>query len=186
MTMLEKLANPVCHDKIRQKLVFLAWHKYKIREEDSQDIFQNTMATYFQVRDRYQEEENHHGILIGIFNNKCLEFIDRSVREQRNFSKYVKNPRAKGESSWLGTDAGAAAKSVLEEIINTEDRKHILNAISELRPEAKEMFKLLVEQGLGRQGLIRHYSINKNTLDTRLHVFRKELKNLLRKRGVAL
>ena len=186
MTMLKRLADPVCHDQIRQKLVFLAWHKFKIREEDSQDIFQNTMATYFQVRDRYREEENHYGILIGIFNNKCLEYIDRAVREQKKFKNFVANPRAKGESSWLGTKGGSVARSVLEDLITTEDRKHILNAISELRPEAKEMFRLLVEQGLGRQGLIHHYSINKNTLDTRLHVFRKELKNLLRKRGVAL
>ena len=184
--MLERLADPVCHGQIRQKLVFLAWHKYKIRGEDALDIFQNTMATYVQVRSRYREEENHYGILIGIFNNKCLEFIDRSVREQKKFQKYVASPDSRGEVSWIGKNGDSAEKSVLEELINTEDRRHILNAISELRPEAREMFKLLVERGLGRQGLIRHYAINKNTLDTRLHVFRKELKNLLRKRGVAL
>ena len=56
--------------------------------------------------------------------------------------------------------------------------------LADLRPEAREMFRLLVKEEVGRKGLIEHYGLNKNTLDTRLHVFRRELKNLLRKRGL--
>ena len=78
-----------------------------------------------------------------------------------------------------------APKAVLEEV-QKEDAEAILGALAELLPEAREMFRLLVEEEVGRQGLIEEYGLNKNTLDTRLHVFRKELRDLLKKRGVAI
>jgi len=182
--MIEKLADPVSYARLREKLVFLAWHKYRIRREDAGDIFQSALATYFEVRERYEGESNQGGILVGIFNNKCLEHIDRSVRERKRLKKLMGEADPDRRNAWIDPDGRSAARSVLEQLVNREDRRGILEAIDELRPEAREMFRLLVEEGLGRRGLIEHYDLNKNTLDTRLHVFRRELRKLLRDKGV--
>ena len=172
--------------KMREKLTFLAWRKYRIAEQDARDIFQASIATYFEVRHRYSERENHTGILVGIFNNKCLEHIDRSVREARKIRNYAGDADALRENPRLEPNGRGAAESTLDRIVQQEDAEAILGALAELRPEAREMFRLLVEEEVGRQGLIEEYGLNKNTLDTRLHVFRKELRDLLKKRGVAI
>ena len=184
--MIQQLSNPSGMRKIREKLTFLAWRKFRIAEQDARDIFQASIATYFEVRHRYSEEENHTGILVGIFNNKCLEHIDRSVREAKKIRNYVADPDALRDNPRLEPTGRGAAKSTLDHVVRREDAEQILNALAELRPEAREMFHLLIEEEVGRQGLIEQYGLNKNTLDTRLHVFRKELRSLLKKRGVAI
>ena len=184
--MIQQLSQPGGLRKIREKLTFLAWRKFRIAEQDAGDILQGTIATYFEVRHRYPPEENHTGILVGIFNNKCLEHIDRSVREAKKIRKFCSDADALREHPRLEPDGRGAAESTLDEVVRREDAQHILSALADLRPEAREMFRLLVEDEVGRAGLIEHYGLNKNTLDTRLHVFRSELKNLLRKRGIAI
>jgi DNA-directed RNA polymerase specialized sigma24 family protein len=43
-----------------------------------------------------------------------------------------------------------------------------------------------VTRGLGRQALIQDLGINRNTLDSRLHACRRELRGLLAHDGVAI
>ena len=182
--MIRQLTDTETFGKIHEKLVFLAWHKYRIRRGDAEDIAQTAIATYCEVRERYEGEENQYGILLGIFNNKCLEFIDRSVREKRRLKSLCETADARRENPWLDPEGRGAPKGVLEDLIHREEGRLILAAMAELRPEAREMFQLLARKRLGRKGLLAHYGVNKNTLDSRLHVFRKELRAILREKGV--
>jgi DNA-directed RNA polymerase specialized sigma24 family protein len=182
--MIQQLADVETFRKIREKLAYLAWHKYRIRRDFSEDIIQTAIATYCEVRARYAGEENQYGILLGIFNKKCLEHIDRSVREKRKLERYLsKSDHVRG-NPWLDPEGNGASQGVLDDLIHREEGRLILSAISNLRPEAKEMFRLLADEEMGRQGLIDHYGLNKNTLDSRLHVFRGELRSQLRKMDV--
>jgi len=184
--MIQQLSDTDTFRKIHEKLVYLAWHKYRIRRDFSEDIIQIAITTYCEVKERYAGEENQYGILLGIFNKKCLEHIDRSVREKRKFDKYLRRPEVHQANPWLDPEGNGASQGILEDLVNREEGRLILSAISNLRPEAREMFRLLVEEEMGRQGLINHYGVNKNTLDSRLHVFRGELRSLLRKLDVQI
>jgi DNA-directed RNA polymerase specialized sigma24 family protein len=48
------------------------------------------------------------------------------------------------------------------------------------------MFRLIVDEGLSRQDLIRLYGLNANTLDSRLRAYREELREILGRRGVRI
>jgi DNA-directed RNA polymerase specialized sigma24 family protein len=182
--MIQQLSDVETFGKIREKLVYLAWHKYRIRRDFSEDIIQIAITTYCEVRGRYSGESNQYGILLGIFNKKCLEHIDRSVRERRRLEKYLTRPDNTRGNPWLDPEGNGASRGVLDDLVHREEGRLILSAIADLRPEAKEMFRLLVDEEMGRQGLLSHYGLNKNTLDSRLHVFRTELRSLLRKADV--
>jgi DNA-directed RNA polymerase specialized sigma24 family protein len=98
----------------------------------------------------------------------------------------VSDPDAVRANPRIEPDGRGASQSTVEEVLRREDARQILSALAKLRPEAREMFRLLAEEDLGRKGLLEHYDLNKNTLDTRLHAFRKELRKLLADRGVAV
>ena len=59
-----------------------------------------------------------------------------------------------------------------------------LTALADLRPESRELFRLMVEEEFDRKDMIRHFGLNKNTYDTRLRTARLELQDVLRKKGV--
>lgn len=184
--MIGLLTDPVRVQEIRSRLIFLAWHNFAIRREFAEDIAQTALTTYCEVKDRYRDQRNQLGILVGIFRNKCLEYIDRSVKEHKKLQEYCSKPDSVRENPWLSPDGNGQSDGVLGDVIQREESQLILSALAELRPEAREMFRLLTEDGVDRKGLIERYGLNKNTLDSRLHVFRKELKSLLRKKGVRL
>lgn len=182
--MIQQLADPKVFDKVYEKLLFLAWHKYRIQRGDAEDIAQNAVTTYCEVRERYAEEENQYGILLGIFNNKCLEFIDAAVRDKKRMERLSATPDARRTNPWLDPEGHGAPRSVIEDLVKKENGRLILAALAEMRPEAREMFDLLAKERVGRKGLIEKYGLNKNTVDSRLHVFRKELRSLLEGKGV--
>ena len=132
---------------------------------------------------RYPKRSEHRVILIGIFRNKCLEHMAGSRRDVRG----MKGLRA---AAWAG-DADTpvaprqmtASEGVLHDLVQGENGRLILEAIAQLRPKAREMFRLIVEKGYSRRDLIRHYGVKKSTLDSRLHAYRQELRAILDERG---
>lgn len=168
--------------RLRRKLVYLAWRRYGIAASDADDIVQNACVAYLEVKDRYGKDENHHGILIGIFRNKCREFLEARRRGQQRLDRY----RQAKEQEASTTAAGPPDEEhgALADLMQDEDNKGIRAAITELRPEAREMLLLLVS--VGRQGLLDRYDLKPNTLDSRLHVYRRELRKLLRKKGIRI
>ena len=188
--MIQQLADQQGFTKVVDKLVLMAWYRYRLPRNEAEDIAQTAVTTYLEVRERYAEEANQKAILIGIFRKKCLEFIDRSVRERHKLHTYGKRVELRLQRERLdpGTDHNGRAihnpQPVLERMIHDEDVDLILSALGELRPEAREMLTLLVIRDVGRKGLIEKYGLNENTLDSRLHVYRNELRAVLRRKGV--
>lgn len=167
----------------RARLIYLAWRRYRIPRETAEDLVQNALATFLEVRDRYVRVEEHPRVLTGVFRNKCREYIDSRVREQRKFRELACSADARREIPSVAPEGERAAYGVLDQIVKGEEAAIILEALAELRPEAREMFELIVEDGASRKDLIERYGLNKNTLDSRLHVYRRELRALLAQRG---
>lgn len=167
----------------RARLIYLAWRRYRIPKETAEDLVQNALATFIEVRDRYAKVEEHPRVLTGVFRNKCREHIDFRVREQKKFRELASSADARREIPTVAPDGARPDQGVLDQLVRGEEAAIILEALAELRPEAREMFELIVEDGASRKDLIERYGLNKNTLDSRLHVYRRELRTLLARRG---
>ena len=178
----ENVKDPEFFQKLTEKLVAVAWHRHHIRRVDALDVMQTTMVTWLEVKDRYQDVENRLGLLLGIFHNKCLEYIDGSVREAKKLKGISGSPAAR--SADLPSLKDAAEDSTLAAVMKREEGELILAALSELRPEARDMFRLIADEEIDRKDLIRRYGLNKNTLDSRLRAFRQELRSILSRRGI--
>jgi RNA polymerase sigma factor (sigma-70 family) len=182
--MMESLSDPRAVDALRTKLLRFAWYRYRVPRDEAEDIVQTTFAAYLQVRGRYDGVADHRAILVGIFRKKCVEYIDRAVREQRRLARYCATPDAARENPWIRPDHAGEAPSVLEDLVSRETRGQILDAIMDLRPSSRALVGLILFERLGRKALIDHLKLNKNTLDSRLHACRTELRRLLAQRHV--
>ncbi len=188
--MIQQLADQQGFAKVVNKLVLMAWLRYRVPRAEAEDVAQTAVATYLEVRHRYVDQPNQHAILIGIFRKKCLEFIDGSARERRKLRSYgrrIETRRRRDRLDPRVAQNGRALRKpqpVLEKIIHEEDVDLILGALGEMRPEARDMLTVLIRGENGRKGLIEKYDLNENTLDSRLRVYRKELRQILLQRGV--
>lgn len=170
--------------RLQERLLYIGWRRYRIPRDVCEDLFQAALVTYLEVRDRYPRLEEHPRILVGIFRNKCREHIDRHVRQEKK-RRALHDSVRRGE---VGTSVLApnptADDGIVDELVRREEETLILEALAQLRPPAREMLSLIIEQGLTRKELIDRYGLNKNTLDSRLHTYRKELRKLLAQRGI--
>lgn len=169
--------------RLETSLVYLARHKYRIARDQAVDLVQSTLLTFLEVRHRYPKSEEHVRILVGIFRNKCREHIERSVRTTKGLAS-IRSTAENGiaDVSSVRTESTGGG-GILDEIVRREDGRLILEALATLRPEAREMLRLIAEEGVSRKELMRRLGLNANTLDSRLHTYRKELKELLKRRG---
>jgi RNA polymerase sigma factor (sigma-70 family) len=162
----------------RTHLVYLARRRFRISADTAEDLVQAALTTYFEVRSRYPKSEEHLRILVGIFRNKCREHIERSIRATRGLTA-LKNHVRSGSAEPIATRIeGTMPGGVLGEMVHREEGCRILQALADLRPEAREMFRLISE-GFSRKDLMRYYGLKANTLDSRLHAYRQELRKAL-------
>ena len=178
----ENVKDPQFFQKLTDKLIAVAWHRHRIRRVDALDVMQTTMVTWLEVKDRYPDVENRLGLLLGIFHNKCLEYIDRSCREAKKLKEISNSSASSGAE--LTVVKEPAGDSAVAQVVKREEGELILAALSELRPEARDMFRMITDEEIDRKDLIRRYGLNKNTLDSRLRAFRQELRNILSRRGI--
>lgn len=179
------LEDPASIERLRGRLVQIAWFRYRIPEAEAADVTQTAFASYLEVRHRYPVPGEHGAILVGIFRKKCLEHIARSVREQRRLKRYCESPDAARQNPWIRPVRAAQAPSVLDELTTRETGRQILDAIARLRPGPRRIASLIAYEGCARQDLLQRFDLNPNTLDSRLHTCRTQLRGLLRKAGVA-
>jgi RNA polymerase sigma factor (sigma-70 family) len=180
------LADPAASERLRRRLLDMAWFRYRIPSDRGEDVVQAAIATYLEVRDSYRHVPDHGALLAGILRKKCLEHIDRSVRENRKFRAYCADGDVARENPWVRPESPAQGPSVVEQIVKDEERRQIVAALAALGPTAREIVTLMTREGLTRKELIERLRLNKNTLDSRLHACRRELRGLLRKVGVHL
>ena len=163
------------------KLTFMARSRYGLRPDDSEDVFHESVTTYLSIHGRYPPNDNHFGLLVGIFRKKCLEHLgsrERSARITRRFVARIQNERpdiARGEDP-KGPTVGR--------VIRREDAELIRAAIASLSGEGREMLLTLAEGRKSRLELIEEMGINRNTFDTRLRALRLRLRDTLRRGGV--
>jgi RNA polymerase sigma factor (sigma-70 family) len=170
--------------RLRSSLVYLARRRYRIRREVAEDLVQAALLTYLEVKHRYPRTEEHLRILVGIFRNKCREHIGRSVRAARGLHALRSSAESDGSQSVRGEATNE--DGVLQDIVGREEGRLIVQALGRLRPQAREMFRLIVEENLTRKELMRRFAVNANTLDSRLHTYRKEFRRLLDRQGFAV
>ena len=169
---------------LRSKLLDLAWFRYRIPRDRAEDVFQSAVTAYLEGRANYAQVPDAQALLAGFFRNKCLEHIDRSVRETRRLRTYCSSADAARTNPWIRPTRAGEVASVVEDLVRDEDRRRILCALERLRPMSRELVSLIDRDELDRKGLIERLKLNKNTLDSRLHSCRRELRALLRRAGV--
>lgn len=180
------LMEPTDLRTMEERLRFLARNRYRIPVERARDVLQEALATFLEVRHRYENEDEHARILVGIFRNKCREYIDRAVRQQKKDKKLKEALVREAQAVSAVPPETTHAGGLLDELVERENGGAILEAINDLRPEAREMFRLIIQEEYSREDLIRHYEVNKNTLDSRLRTYRIELMRQLERRGIRL
>jgi RNA polymerase sigma factor (sigma-70 family) len=167
--------------RLQTSLVYLARRQYRITREVAEDLVQSALLTYLEVKHRYPRTEEHLRILVGIFRNKCREHIGHSVRTARKLDQLRTSVDSDGHRAVRG--GSTKEEGVLEDIVNREEGRLILQALGRLRPQAREMFRLIAEDKLSRKELMARFDVNANTLDSRLHTYRKEFRKLLVRQG---
>lgn len=169
--------------EVERKLHFIARERYRIRRQEATDLVQATIETFLEVRSRYPRTEEHPRIVVGIFRNKCREHIERAVRSSRRIEELRREVEAGTADLPAIRAARRAEGGLVEDLIRREQAERILYALAALRPEAREMFRLITQENLSRKQLIERLGLNPATLDSRLHTYRRELKRLLDDRG---
>jgi RNA polymerase sigma factor (sigma-70 family) len=167
-------------------LIYLAKRQYRLPRDVAEDLVQAALVTYLEVRHRYPRSEEHLRILVGIFRNKCREHIGRSVRAARGLDALKSNALGGGGAQSAARMEPTLEDGVLHELVSREDGRLILQALARLRPQAREMFRLITEEGLDRKQLMTRFGLNANTLDSRLHTYRRELRGILDRQGFAV
>lgn len=183
---LETFSDARSAERLRRQLLQLARTRYGIAADAAEDVVQNALTSYLEVRHRYEAGSNSQAILFGIFFKKCLEHIDRTCREKRRLNRYCSTADAARQNPWIRPDAPAQAPGVLQQLVRNEEGTRIREAIDRLRPGSRKLVQMITTRGLGRQALIRDLGINQNTLDSRLHACRTELRGLLARDGLAI
>ena len=163
------------------KLTYTARTKYGLRSIDAQDVFHESVTTYLAIHSRYDGNENHFGILVGIFHRKALEFINARQRRERVADRYLARVRAIRPKLVAGQDPEGDAA---ERVIRAEDAQLIRSAIDSLSPEARELLLELADGRTTRMEMIERLGINRNTFDTRLRTLRLRLRDALTAIGV--
>ena len=164
------------------RLRYFAWRWYRIPADAADDIAQDAQLTYVEVRSRYEGEGDREDLLLGIFRNKCREWFALRARRGRA-RKAMRDAALTGEAPVPVLPDVPTQQSVLDDMVEREDGRLILEALAALRPKARKMFEL-IREGVTRSELIRRFGVNKNTLDSRLHTYRGELRTALEQRGV--
>jgi RNA polymerase sigma factor (sigma-70 family) len=182
--MLAELSDSRSMAALTQSFTRHARFRYRIGPNDAEDLVQSAVATYLEVGSRFTKVTSQNALLFGIFRKKCLEHIERSVREKRRFRRMCERPDVARENPWIRPSRPAQAPSVLESLIYDEERRHILEAVAALRPTSRHLASLIADEGLSRQDLIRVTQLNRNTLDSRLHICRADLREQLRERSL--
>lgn len=154
-------------------MAYLARRRYRFRDDVAQDLVQAALANFVEARDRYAGREDHLEILVGILRNKCREHIRRQLRQtaQHNAIRDV-IPQAEVPV--------ALAAGVLDDLASREARQLILEALSELRPKAREAFQFL-RDGATRGEVM---ELIENTMDSRLRAYRMEFCRILTRCGI--
>jgi RNA polymerase sigma factor (sigma-70 family) len=170
--------------ELESKLLYLARRQFRIPRDVAADLVQSSLLVFLEVQHRYPRIEEHPQILVGIFRNKCREHIERSVRAARALNG-LKASAESGDPTIAAVRARNRSNGgVLGEVVRQEDGRRVIRAIESLRAPARELFRLITEEGLSRQELIRRLGTNPNTLDSKLHAYRKELRRILRRDGL--
>lgn len=168
----------------RGRLLYLAWRWYGISREDAEDLVQAACGAFVEVEYRYPNPDEHPRILVGIYRNICRGYIRRGIQEARNRQRLKQEVEGGSLAPLLRRTS--SEDGVLHELVRQENGRLILEALGRARPPAREMFRLITEEGATRADLARHYHVNENTLDSRLHVYRMEVRRDLAGRGLQI
>jgi RNA polymerase sigma factor (sigma-70 family) len=175
------LADDVGVASLFSKVSVLARARYGIRPQDAEDIFQDSVVTYLAIHERYPPNDNHFGILVGVFHKKSLEFLDSRDRNGRVARRFVARLQSDRPVVARGEDPSGPA---VDRVVREEDAALIRSAIAALSDDARELLLSLAEGRMTRLDMIEALGVNRNTFDTRLRSVRIRLRRVLADSGV--
>ena len=163
------------------RVCFIARARYSILPQDAEDIFHDAVATYLSVHARYDGNDNHYGLLVGIFHKKALEHLGARDRAGRMARRFVTRLQSERPVAARGEDPNGTTAEI---VVREEDAKLIRDAIDSMHEEGRELLLSLAEGRLSRLEMIERLDINANTFDTRLRALRLKLRRKLLRHGV--
>jgi RNA polymerase sigma factor (sigma-70 family) len=170
------LASSALHAKLFDMVCSVVRRRYGIRAEDAEDVFQDAVVTYLEVRERYPAGANHFGLLVGISHRKALKALAGSRKRARRLELLA----ARVALEQRGRDP---IHSPEWPVIRDERDAAIRKAIAALPHPARETLLSIAEGTERRLELIARLGVNRNTFDSRLHVARTALRRDLARRG---
>lgn len=165
------------------KVTYMARRRYHLQSCEAQDLFQDAVETWLRVNRRYPPDDNHFGLLIGIFHRKALEHLDAKRRDQRLADRLIAKLFLESPLTLRGEDSQG---DTVTQVIRSEDARFISEAIGALDPAVRSMLLALADGSVTRREIIAQLRLNPNTFDTRLRALRLELRNGLAPYGIAV
>ena len=177
--------TPLDVEALAATMIGVARSRYRLRQFDAEDAVQEAFLTFLEIRHRYPRAAEHPAIIVGILKKKCLEHIGAAKRDRLRLQRYCEKPDAARENAWIRPGHAGVAPAAVEEVVRAEERELTLDAIRNLKPEARRLTRLITWHEFDRQELIERLELNKNTLDSRLRSCRTQLRRLLNRRGLS-
>lgn len=148
--------------------------------QDSEDVTQNTFATFLEIAPQFEGRSHVRTFLFGILYRKMAEARRSFARQQRHDPiDEVVESRFAANGSWSRPPAAADALVRLEEI-----RRFLIECL-EISPAAQRMaFHLLEVQGLSRQEICEVLQVTTTNLDVMLHRLRNRTRECLEMKNV--
>lgn len=169
----DRAFSPQERARLEERMAYLARRRFRFRDEIAAELAQAAIASFSESGDRYAGREDRHEIVVGILRNKCRDHIQRQLRltAQRNAIRDVM-PQA---------DVPVAlASGALDDIASQEVRQLLLDAVTDLRPKAREAIQFL-RNGATRLDVM---ELIENTLEPRFRDFRTEYCQILTRCGI--
>jgi RNA polymerase sigma factor (sigma-70 family) len=158
--------------RLREMTRSMARTRHGIQATDAEDVFQDAVVTYLQIRGRYPPDANHFGLLVSVFELKSREFVSRNGRRGRGLRRLAAHtPR---------TPVEPPADELAE---RAETAKAIRDSIAHLAHDARRVLLQLARGRRRRLELIAELGINPNTFDSRLRQARERLRHELAAHG---
>ncbi|HNP19584.1 MAG TPA: RNA polymerase sigma-70 factor [Fulvivirga sp.] len=152
------------YEEFGKKLYYFG-RKYQLSEEDSSEIVQETFYKIWNKREELKPEFSFNSFVITIAKNLIFNKIRKNVYERSYLSSLDHTDFVHNETD--------------RQVIYSDLENIAMQAIEQLPPKRKHIFKLSRESGMSNQEIAESLSISKSTVENQMNKCLKFLKQYL-------
>jgi len=162
--------------RLRREVTRIARRRLGIRADDAEDLFQDSVVAYLEMRHSHRPDENHLALFVGVLHRMARASLATARRRARGLDRWATRftHDRRGLDARSSPDAGAR---------RAERDAAIRGAIAAMSHDVREALIALADGRCRRLELIAQLGINRNTFDSRLHKARSRLRCELARRG---